>query len=255
MIEADDRLAGDPVWELFAEPAVGEAPDAGRFPRYRRWLALAAVMVVSWILCPPLAVVITGLAVAARDFRNGRRLARSIPDKAGGGVCARFTCAWGAWKIGLVGFGLMCATMTIAVAAGLRGEAPPAFVASMLLCMGGFLVSAVLTASGLLKSYRSGMRVWVGEGVNQARTLLLGMLLVGFTLLVLMPMMLWLIGRIPRASDSRDDDLALLLMFLGSLIGAPLVILVIVDWLGRRVIADRPGKFGPKVPSVGKWSE
>jgi hypothetical protein len=254
MIEADDRLAGDPVWELFAEPAVGAAPDAGGLPRYRRWLALAAVMVVTWIVYPPLAVVITGLAVAIRDFRNGRRLARSIADKAGGAVCARFSFAWGAWKIGLVGFGLMFATISIPVAAGLRREVPPAFVASMLLCMGGFLASAVLTASGLLKAYRSGMRVWVGEGVNQARTLLLGMLLVGFTLLVLMPIMLWLVGRFPRAGDSRDDDLAFLVLFFGCLLGAPVVILVLVDWLGRRVIADRPGKFGPKVPSVGKWS-
>jgi hypothetical protein len=255
MIEADDRLAGDPVWELFAHPAVATATEAQGVYRYWHWLTLAAVIAVSWFLIPPLAVVIACLAAAVRDCRNGRRLARSIPDKAGGAVCARFTYAWGAWKVALAGFGLMFATVILAAAVDpRRAELLPASMAAMLLCMGGFLVSALLTASGLLKAYRSGMRVWVGEGVNQARTLLLSMLLVGFTLLVLMPMMLWLVGRIPRASDSRHDNLALLLMFLGCLIGAPLVILAIVDWLGRRVIADRPGKFGPKVPSVGKWS-
>ena len=28
----------------------------------------------------------------------------------------------------------------------------------------------------MLTAYRSGMRVWIGEGVNRARTLLMGML-------------------------------------------------------------------------------
>jgi hypothetical protein len=28
---------------------------------------------------------------------------------------------------------------------------------------------------------------------------------------------------------------------------------LILDWFARRIIADRPGKYGPKVPTVGKW--
>ena len=50
--------------------------------------------------------------------------------------------------------------------------------------MGGFTVSATLTALGLLAASRSGMRVWIGEGVNRARTLLMGMLVAGFTFIV-----------------------------------------------------------------------
>jgi hypothetical protein len=38
-------------------------------------------------------------------------------------------------------------------------------------------------------------------------------------------------------------------MFVG-----PLMILVVLDSISRRVVADRPGKFGPKVPTVGKWN-
>ncbi len=69
---------------------------------------------------------------------------------------------------------------------------PSAFIASLLLGMGGFTLSAALTALGLMAAYRSGMRVWIGEGVNRARTLLMGMLVVGFTFVVLGPLCIWL---------------------------------------------------------------
>ncbi len=123
--------------------------------------------------------------------------------------------------------------------------------------MGGFAASAALTALGLLAAFRSGMRVWIGEGVNQARTLLLAMLLVGFTTVVLGPMCLFLIRRFPRARDVDADGssgLLALFVFLFVMFIGPVVILRVLDWFGRRVIADRPGKFGPKVPTVGKWS-
>jgi hypothetical protein len=42
-------------------------------------------------------------------------------------------------------------------------------------------------------------------------------------------------------------------MFGVMLIGS-VVILVILDRFSHHVVADRPGKFGPKVPTVGKWN-
>ena len=83
MSEPDDRLVGDPVWELFPDPSPGH--EARRSRRYLSWLAVAILIVVAWFLYPPLSVIVACLAVAARDFQTGRRLARSIPDKAGGG--------------------------------------------------------------------------------------------------------------------------------------------------------------------------
>ena len=53
-------------------------------------------------------------------------------------------------------------------------DVPAAFIAVMLLCIGRLRTVGRLTASGLLAAYRSGMRVWIGEGVNRARTLLIG---------------------------------------------------------------------------------
>jgi hypothetical protein len=255
MHDLDDRLAGDPVWELFTHPTPGPAQPAFRNPHYRRRLIVAGLIAVGWLLFPPLAVVLACLSVAARDLRTGRQLARSIPSKAGGTICARFTYAWGAWKFGTAGFALMFASGAVFALAREVPEARlSAMIVALLLGMGGFTLSATLTALGLLAAYRSGMRVWIGEGVNQARTLLTGMLVVGFTFAVLLPLCFGLVGRFPRASDSPGGDLPILLAFFGCMFSGPVVILLVVDWISRRVIADRPGKFGPKVPTVGKWN-
>ncbi len=99
------------------------------------------------------------------------------------------------------------------------------------------------------------MRVWVGEGVNQARTLLLAMLIVGFAFGVLGPLCVWLAGGVPRASDGGGVFyVSVLVVFeVVLLIAVPVVMLMILDWFCRRVVADRPGKFDAKVPMVGKW--
>src|SRR5262249_37441691 len=153
----------------------------------------------------PLAVVTACLSVAARDFRRGRQLARSIPSKAGGTICARFAYAWGAWKLGVAGFVLMLVFVVGGLLASTtKGRDPPSgFMAAMLCWMGGFTLSAALTALGLLAVHRSGMRVWIGEGVNRAGTLLLGMLMVGFVLLVVVPVCVWITSRFPPGSDNH----------------------------------------------------
>jgi hypothetical protein len=252
MNETDDRLAGDLVWELFAASGPTSPRASDRVRRFQVVIVVAGLIGLAWFLSPPAAVVTACLAVSAADFRRGRRLSRSIPDKAGGTVCARFTYAWGSWKVGLGGFALMFGS--VALYAPPRGEIPPAFITSALLCLGGFTLSAALTASGLLAAFRSGMRVWIGEGVNQARTLLMGMLVVGFTFVVLGPVFVWLAGRFPRMSESRGDLLQILLAFFGCMFAGPVGILLVLDRISQRVIADRPAKFGPKVPTVGKWN-
>ncbi len=252
MNEPDDRLVGDPVWELFPDPSA--VHEARRSRRHLSRLAVAILIVVAWFLYPPLSISGACLAVAARDYQTGRRLARSIPDKAGGGICSLFSYAWGAWKLGVTAFVLMFATLAITVAEGIERDPPPAFIAAVLLWIGGFTASAALTAAGLVKAFRTGMRVWIGEGVNQARTLMLGLLVVGFVFFVLGPMLLWIVGLAPRASDSHNSVLPILLGLYGCMIGGSVLILVVLDWLSRRVVADRPGKFGAKVPTVGKWN-
>ena len=149
---------------------------------------------------------------------------------------------------------LMVLCIVVYAPAGGGPEPPSSFMPAFLLWMGGFTMSAALTALGLLAACRSGMRVWIGEGVNRARTLLTGMLIVGFAFGVLGPITIWLAWRALRASDSGYALLPGLLALLGCTFAGPVAILGVLDWIGRRVIADRPGKFGPKVPTVGKWN-
>jgi hypothetical protein len=119
---------------------------------------VVALVAVAWLVSPASAVVMACLSVAVPDFRRAAEIARSVPDKAGSTICARFTRAWGAWKVGTAGFVMM----------------------------------------------------FVSVGVP-------------------------------------------LLVFMGCMFVGPVVILVLLDMVGPRVIADRPAKFGPKVAAVGKW--
>jgi len=67
MMEPDDRLAGDPVWELFPS-----APSQA--PRPRRLcsaLASALIVAVCWWLNPVLSVVVASLAAAVNDNGTG----------------------------------------------------------------------------------------------------------------------------------------------------------------------------------------
>ena len=116
----------------------------------------------------------------------------------------------------------------------------------------GFVASAILTAAGLVKAFRSGMRVWLGEGVNQARTLMVLMLLVGFTFGVLIPLCILLAAHGPLPVNQRVA-VVLTVGILVLQLGSPVLILLLVDWFSHRILADRPGKFGAKVPAVGKW--
>jgi hypothetical protein len=250
MMETDDRLAGDPVWELFPSAPL----QAPRPRRFRYGLAVAILVAVSWRLHPVLSVSVACLAAAWKDIQTGRRLARSIPDKAGGDICALFSYAWGAWKCGAAAFAMMFVGIPIYAVLGKMNDLLPALFALELFWIAGFIGSAILTAAGLVKAFRSGMRVWIGEGINQARTLMLGMLMVGFTFAVLLPMCFLLSVKAPRAADADKGILPFLLGLYTFIIGGPVVILIILDWLSRRVVADKPGKFGPKVPTVGKWN-
>ena len=139
----------------------------------------------------------------------------------------------------------------------LKQEVPPhGAVFAFLLFPVGFLISTVLTAAGLFKAIRSGMRVWIGEGMNQARTLMLASLIVVFTLCVLIPLTLVMMaGSTGVGRGPTLPPLALVgfLGFLGSASVGPIVILTTLDRIGRRVLAEQPGKFGAKSPTLGKW--
>lgn len=253
MYEADDRLDGDLVWEIFAPTVLPEAaPAKGRIGQ---WAIVVALIVVGGMFFPPMAVLVACLAVAWPDFRKGRQIARTLPDRASGKVCARFHYAWGAWKIGCAAIALMFLFVMIFATIDKEDQPPSASVAAVFLWMTSFTASAILAGSGVWAAYRSGMRVWIGEGVNRARTLLLSMLLVGFVYGYILPLSFCLVSPAPRGQgDPNVAAILFLLCVLGSTLIGPLVILVIRDAIARRVIAETPSKFGKTVPAVGKWT-
>jgi hypothetical protein len=252
MNELDDRLVGDPVWELFPARAASPVREF-RGVVAARWLSWACAVAVIWLLSPPVAIVMAGLVISAGDFRHGRQLARSIPDKAGGTICALFTCAWGAWKFAMTALALAFVLVIATASSGTKQpEMPSAFIPSLLVSMCGHLLTAALTAAGLIGAYWAGMRVWVGEGVNRARLLLLEMLLVVFTFAVITPVCVWFGSNPPPTGAARIN--VGVLAYLALPLGGAYVLLLILDWLSARVVADRPARFGPKVPAVGKWN-
>ncbi|WP_337177068.1 hypothetical protein [Paludisphaera sp.] len=234
-------------WELFPRPE----------DRPRRGLLRAAVVaaiVVFWFVDRPFAVVAACVAVSFGDFREGFRLARAVPDPAGARVCLLFRLAWGTLTAALMGFVLMFA-MIPWIPRHEKGEGLPLEAAlAMLAWILGFLASAALTAAGMIAALRSGMRVWIGEGVNQARVLLLGMMISAFAIGVVFPAMIWFVEFADEGPPSGRDNLVPFLVMLGLIFVGPIAILIALDRIGRRVIAKHPGKFGPKVPSVGKWN-
>ena len=134
-------------------------------------------------------------------------------------------------------------------------EVSPAFFAALLLAMAGFTASAALTALGLLAAFRSGMRVWIGEGVNQARTLLFAMLIVGFTILVLGPMCVFLAGLIPLRKDGSDDGLSGWLVAFGFfflMFICPVVILYVLEWFERTSHRRPTRQVRPEGPDRGE---
>lgn len=250
MIEPDDRLAGDPVWELFPYPA-----PAPRSRRLGDWLAVAVLAAAAWAISPALAVPMICVGASLDEFRRAWRLRRAIPDKAGGAICALFGCAWGAWRVGLAALVLVFVAVFIErIVPGSTGL-PIAAATAAGLWFAGSLASAILTAAGLVGALRSGMRVWLGEGVNQARTLLMAMVVVGFTCAVLLPACFYLTNPVVvPARDGRGGSLMAGGLF-AFLLGWAVGLLLLVDWLGRRVLAARPGKFGAKVPTLEKWAD
>lgn len=249
MHEADDRLAGDLVWELFPAP-----PTQPRRNHVLYSIEVAFLVVLTWFISQPLSVLIACLAISLKDFREGWRLARAIPDKAGGRICSLFTYSWGSWKLGIAGFAVFVLSTMNDFQMNDKTVSPRSMTTVVLMII-GFSTSAFLAAVGLVEALRSGMRVWIGKGVNQAKTLLYCMLIVVFAYFWILPFGFWFPPAQPGTFKKPTGFPFALIGFLVCLFGSPAVILLALEWACRRVVADQPGKFGSKVPAVGKWNK
>lgn len=248
MNDLDSTLAEDFDWALFPR-------EEARVPALKRWLRRLEVVLVLglvWIIRPSLAVVLACLAVSHGDFRAASLASRSIPDRAAARVCSLFGYAWWGWTLGVAAFAIGV------VAGAARGVVmqeqtmPSEVIAAFLLMPCGFLVAFGLTAVGLILALRGEMRVWIGEGLNQARILLLGLLIIMFMIFGIFPLLVVLGASFDRSPETLAKVNLIGVVLLASLFVGPVVILIILDRIAGRVLASHPGKFGPKVPSVKK---
>ncbi len=248
MYETDDRLDGDLVWEIFEPHAPALGPARRRFLRSAIFLGLIGVV---WWLVPPLAVLIVCLAISRRDFRDGHRISRTRPEKAGASIRARFRYAWGAWKIGwtAIGFLFLC------LLAHREGKEPPsALIAILPLAAVGLTASAILTAWAVGSAYWTRPRLRLAEGdLDRAWILLLGMILVGFSYGVILPICVWVDSRFPGFQLGPVQPrpwtpplfAVCVLLIPGGLLWARELIAI-------RIFDLDPGKPGLHEPAVGK---
>ena len=67
-----------------------------------------------------------------------------------------------------------------------------------------------------------------------------------------MPLFLLLAATDPRIGHVALGIALAVLVELGVVVAGSVGMLVVLDRICMRVLAERPGKFGPKVPTVGK---
>lgn len=249
MRDVDSTLAEDFDWALFPQDETQAPP----WKRWLRWLEASFVVTLSWIIWPPLAVVLACLAISFGDFRRAHLASRSIPDRAAKWICLLFGYAWGFWTLGIAAFASFFVVAMLNVSVLREQGMPDSALTAFLLIPCGFVGAVILTSLGLVLALRSGMRIWIGEGRNQARTLLRGVLIVLFTIFGLGPILLLMVASVDRASQASKGSAILGYLFAAMLVG-PLAILIVLDKISRRVLASHPGKFGLKVPSVKKGS-
>lgn len=245
MYEADDRLVGDLVWEIFEPP--GPAPGPAR-RRIGRRAVVAGMVGLGWWLVPPIVVLATSLAMARREFRAGGRIARMHPGEAGARICVRFKYAWGAWKIGWTAFGW---ALLGGFAFGTTFRPHPSawtIATGALLAAAGLTASAILTAWAVGTAYWTGTRVRLAEGdLDRAWNLMLGMMLVGLADGVILPICVWIDARYPGVRTERlEPGPGIAILSFAGIFLIPGGLL----W-ARELIALRIFEFGPEARKPG----
>jgi len=231
------------------------------------WIAIIVLAVITFELTanPVLSTALGCLKFGWGELREARWLIRTDPDRRRGRICSQFYLAWGLWRVSLVATAIFFLVAFAAVfherAAGrapANNDLPPPAMTAMILAMAGFSASALISAWAVASASRHRLKVWVGPEArwarednvwppqeaprrrateNRAKAILFSAVLtaVAFCLLfLLIGSLAWLFGDRPPAW------LALVVTILPMLI-LPIAVLGLMDYLGRRVIANSPG--------------
>ncbi len=248
----------------------------------KRWkmpLSWPAVLIGAWILYevttqPAIAIVTVCLKFGWNDFRTALWIRRRDLDRHRARACFWLYLASGLWKTAVAAVApLIMLPVLFQLQAGAQQQPrppadPPAqFMAVVLTLFFGFVFSALTTIIASWIAWRHGIRIWLNSALRQdsldddwpplhvmssavnhlSRPLTAALLTIGFP--VTLAFTVWLVanrqvqGGQPPAQGALDSSaLTVLFVILGSLIGFPIMILFLREWLLKKVAAQTPGE-------------
>jgi hypothetical protein len=237
-----------------------------------RFLALA-IAVVSLSMFPTISIPLGCVAWGWDEILLSRWLKRVDPDRVRGRVCSRFYLSWGLGRIGLMALAMMFGIIGLQVAAegspaqGNSKPPPPESVGCLLVSLTGFLLSSAVTSFAVVTALRDSVRIWVGpearwaradavwppqcarprgKSTNRTKRILIGFIITLSTTGLIVGLFSWPFFSVP-ATTSPTITVAIVLLLL---IGLPVLILLLLEWLSARIIAPTPSACWSSVDRV-----
>ena len=252
-----DNLGGQD--DLDYDPAFEGGTEDDRLSRRRNrrlwfWFVVIAFVIFEATANPSLAVAFGCIKFGWHDFLRALQLKRDDPSRVRGKVCARFSTAWGLTKISLVATVLMFAITNVEMRveaqegkpmAGPNKQPPGTFMTAVFVVFVGMGASACVSGFAVVSALRHGLKVWVGSRVNRAKLVLAGAILTWVTAITLVVTLVAL-ATLPKAGLT---PVQLHLMSFTLLLGIPVSILVLLEALQRRIVAQTPTDCWGQLPS------
>jgi len=217
---------------------------------------------------PALAVAAVCLKFGWGDFRTGWWLARRDPDRGRAAASSWLFLALGLWKSGLMA-GFLMFTLPMAIPWQARGQqaAQPqgasfeAFMGAGIMVMACFNFSVLASSVAFYLGWRRRLKLWAGGKVHLARRrnlwpptqVTLGganwadALLVTTLVLYLAPLLIFAaVLAVSLVGGGGVRAPAVVLSVLPFVFGGPLLVLLLRDFFGRRLLARAPSEcWGP----------
>lgn len=202
---------------------------------------------------PALTILVGCLKFGWDEFRAARQTRLHDPNPVRGRALSRFQIAHAFWKISLLATALMFVVATIGSALQVRQgpqrpNGPPIeFITSILIAFVGFLLSGLASFVAVVSALRGQVKIWVGRRENRVKPILLSVILIGITPILLL-LFLPIFGLVLKLNvPGGVMSFVLVLMF-----GYPVAVLILLDWLERRIAARTPAECWPEL--FDPWS-
>ncbi|VTS08926.1 hypothetical protein [Tuwongella immobilis] len=234
------------------------------------WLTMPLLLLLGWVvyevtMLPGLAALFMCLKFGWADFRTAFWLRRTDPNKPRGRACFWMYLTSGVWKVAIMGF-VMAMLVAILYAVQQKNRplgqpiqreqsAEQLAIGATLTMLAGFGICSVLTVRTILIGRRYRVRYWLSSGTHRDRVQRnwppkLGrhnhaatILITGITLgtVVILPMSLAIVFSLADRMNAPVPMNIQGFVYIGSLLLIlPLFIMITMDWLRKRMVAEHP---------------